>query len=131
MPKYLGACGRLIVQEYVGFPLTTYYYEPWIRRAKIASSLLGAARMLTFRNPDFGFYLTDLSPDNIAITPDDEAKFIDLENIIIVDKNVSAKGIFKECNESFIVLLYFCSDIVRLSSIIEFVFFNNSLFLSF
>lgn len=85
--------------EYIGSPLSAYYEEPWIRRAKIAASLLEAAKMFTFRNPDFGFYLTDLSPDNIAVTENDEAKFIDLENIIIVDKNVSFSGKKQEASE--------------------------------
>lgn len=88
VPKYFGACGRLVVEEYVGPPLSNYYREPWIRRAKIASSLLEAAQMFTYRNPQFGFYLTDVSPDNIAVDQQDNAKFIDMENIIVVDKRI-------------------------------------------
>ncbi|KAH0949620.1 hypothetical protein HN011_006919 [Eciton burchellii] len=87
VPEYLGACGRVIVEEYVGRPLSDYRDEPWLRRARIASSLLNAAHMFTFRNEQFGFYLTDISYDNIAVDADDVAKFIDLEHIIVVDKN--------------------------------------------
>ncbi|XP_015509861.1 divergent protein kinase domain 2A isoform X2 [Neodiprion lecontei] len=88
VPKYYGACGRVIVEEYVGPPLSNYHQEPWIRRAKIASSLLEAAQKFTYRSPHFGFYLTDISPDNIAVDPKDNAKFIDMENIIVVDKRI-------------------------------------------
>ncbi|XP_046828767.1 divergent protein kinase domain 2A-like [Vespa crabro] len=91
VPKYLGSCGRIIVEEYVGLPIITYYDAPWIYRAKIVSSLLNAAYMFTFKNKDFGFYLTDISIDNIAINSDGIAKFIDLENIIVVDKNILDK----------------------------------------
>lgn len=93
MPKYFGACGRIIIEEYVGSPFADYYDKSWIQRAKIASSLLDAAYMFTFKNKNFGFYLTDISIDNIAVDSKDVAKFIDLENIIIVDKNISPEGI--------------------------------------
>jgi hypothetical protein len=48
--------------------------------------------MFTFRNEQFGFYLTDISYDNIAVDADDVAKFIDLEHIIVVDKNPPREG---------------------------------------
>ncbi|XP_012278301.1 deleted in autism protein 1 homolog [Orussus abietinus] len=91
VPKYLGACGRLIVEEYIGLPLISFYNEDWIRRASIASSLLNAVHMLTFRSTEFSFYLTDISPENIAVNCRDEAKFVDLEDMIIVDKKISIK----------------------------------------
>ncbi|XP_043254568.1 divergent protein kinase domain 2A-like [Colletes gigas] len=87
VPKYLGACGRIVIEEYIGLPLTSYYNKPWLLRAKIASSILNAAHMFTYRDNDFGFYLTDVSADNIAIDSNNNAKFVDLENMIIVDKN--------------------------------------------
>ncbi|XP_017758251.1 PREDICTED: deleted in autism protein 1 homolog [Eufriesea mexicana] len=87
VPKYFGACGRIIVEEYVGLPLATYYNEPWLHRAKIASSLLDAAYKFTYKNENFGFYLTDISADNIAVDLNNNAKFVDLENVIVVDKN--------------------------------------------
>ncbi|EFN83716.1 Uncharacterized protein C3orf58, partial [Harpegnathos saltator] len=86
VPKYFGACGRIIIEEYVGLPLVDYYNKPWIQRAKIASSLLNAAYMFTFKNENFSFYLTDVSADNIAVDHKNVAKFIDLENVIVVDK---------------------------------------------
>lgn len=92
VPKYFGACGRIVIEEYVGLPLSTYYDKPWLQRAKIVSSLLNAAYMFTFKDEKFGFYLTDVSVDNIAVNHGDVAKFIDLENIIVVDKNISHEG---------------------------------------
>lgn len=76
----------------MGLPLTAYYNEPWLNRAKIASSLLNAAHMFTYENENFGFYLTDISADNVAVDLNYNAKFIDLENMIIVDKNLTSKG---------------------------------------
>lgn len=92
VPKYFGACGQIIMEEYIGLPLVAYYEKPWIQRIKIASSLLNAAYMFTFYNKKFGFYLTDVSADNIAVDYNNVAKFIDLENIIVVDKNTFIKG---------------------------------------
>lgn len=92
VPKYFGACGRIIIEEYIGPPLSDYYDKSWIQRAKIVSSLLNAAHMFTFKNKKFGFYLTDVSADNIAVDYKNVAKFIDLENIIVVDKNISLEG---------------------------------------
>ncbi|XP_012232214.2 divergent protein kinase domain 2A [Linepithema humile] len=100
VPKYFGACGRIVMEEYVGLPLSSYYDKPWIQRAKIVSSLLNAAYMFTFKDEKFGFYLTDISVDNIAIDHmKSEAKFIDLENIIVVDKNISHEDKPKEWEE--------------------------------
>ncbi|KYM79291.1 PREDICTED: deleted in autism protein 1 homolog [Atta cephalotes] len=93
VPRYFGACGRIIVEEYVGLPLSDYYDKSWIQRVKIASSLLNAAYLFTFKNEMFGFYLTDISADNIAVDHENVAKFIDLENIIIVDKNISQESV--------------------------------------
>lgn len=96
VPKYFGACGRIIIEEYIGSPLSDYYDKSWIQRAKIASSLLNAAYMFTFKHEKFGFYLTDVSADNIAVDYKNVAKFIDLENVIVVDKNISREDIPKE-----------------------------------
>ena len=50
--------------------------------------------MFTLQDEDFAYYLTDVSPDNIAVDPNNRIKFIDLENIIIVDKTTFPTGIF-------------------------------------
>ncbi|KAH0564548.1 hypothetical protein KQX54_012749 [Cotesia glomerata] len=89
--KFYGACGRLVIEEYAGLPLTVYYQEGWLRRAKIAIRLLESAHEFTFRNPEYSFYLTDLSSDNIVIDESDNPVFIDLENIIILHRNIPTK----------------------------------------
>jgi len=105
VPKYFGACGRIIIEEYIGLPLSDYYDKPWIQRVKITSSLLNAAYLFTFKNERFGFYLTDISVHNIAIDHENVAKFIDLENIIIVDKNIS-----QESNKNFLVTKFLWNE---------------------
>ncbi|XP_043476258.1 divergent protein kinase domain 2A [Leptopilina heterotoma] len=95
VPKYYGACGRLIVEEFVGPVLSKFYNELWILRAEIASSLLNAAHALTFQDENFAFYLTDVSFDNIAVDSNNTAKFIDLENVIVVDKHTSVTDQFE------------------------------------
>lgn len=84
----------------------TYYDSPWIYRAKIVSSILNAAHMFTFKSKDFGFYLTDISIDNIAINSEGTAKFIDLENIIVVDKNISEEGSIYEFSILRIIIFH-------------------------
>ncbi|XP_014217218.1 deleted in autism protein 1 homolog [Copidosoma floridanum] len=86
-PKYIGECGRVVVEENAGLPLSAFINEPWIKRAEISSSLLDAAYKLTFKHSEFAFYLTDVSTDNIAVNQNNQAVFIDLENVIVVDKD--------------------------------------------
>ncbi|XP_025271210.1 deleted in autism protein 1 homolog isoform X2 [Camponotus floridanus] len=117
VPKYFGACGRIIIEEYIGLPLSDYYDKSWIQRAKIASSLLNAAHMFTFKNKKFGFYVTDVSADNIAVDYNNVAKFIDLENIIVVDKNISQKDIPEEWHELQKNMMHFdCSNCFAFSA---------------
>ena len=92
--KYLGACGRIIVEEYAGQMLYTYYSAPWIQRANFAHQLLVAAHNFTYSHLNFSFYLTDVSPDNIAVDGNGKIKFLDLENIILVDKNIGKGNFF-------------------------------------
>lgn len=92
MSKYLGACGRLVMMEYVGPRLSDYNKEPWIRRAKIASSLLKAANMFTVGHPHFTFYLSEVTQDNVAVDANDTAKFVNLRKMIVVDKSITTKS---------------------------------------
>lgn len=89
VPKYFGACGRVVLEEYIGLPLADYYYAAWPVRLKIASSLLNAAYKFTFKDESFGFYLTDVSEYNTAVDSNGAAVFVDLENVIVVDRNIS------------------------------------------
>jgi hypothetical protein len=96
--KYVGACGRVVVEEYAGEMLTSYHHAPWLQRVHLSHQLLIAAHNFTDSHPLFGFYLTDISADNIAVDAQGKLKFVDLENVIVVDRNVPDEG----------VLMYVC-----------------------
>lgn len=84
----------MIAVEDCGTTLTQFYYTPWIVRANLAYQLLKAALDFTFKDPKFAYYLTDLNPDNIAFTHQLKLKFIDLENVIVVDRNPNFQGTY-------------------------------------
>nr|CAD7431197.1 unnamed protein product [Timema monikensis] len=92
VPKYYGACGRVVVEEFAGNMLTAHHHSPWLSRADMARQLLIAAKQFTVRHTYFRFYLTDVSPDNIAVDSSGRLRFVDLENVIVVDKNISNDG---------------------------------------
>lgn len=83
IPKYLGACGRLIAQTYCGTSLNSFENVDWFKRAYLAYQLLIAAKNFTFSHSKYAFYLTDISPDNIAVDSNLKLSFIDLENVIV------------------------------------------------
>jgi len=91
--KYVGACGRVVVEEYAGEMLTSYHNAPWLQRAHLAYQLLIAAHNFTDSHPYFGFYLTDMSADNIAVDARGRLRFVDLENVIVLDRNVPDEGV--------------------------------------
>uniref|UniRef100_A0A1B6LT47 FAM69 protein-kinase domain-containing protein n=1 Tax=Graphocephala atropunctata TaxID=36148 RepID=A0A1B6LT47_9HEMI len=85
--EYLGGCGDFTVWQYCGDTLTWVVPElDWMARSFIAKQLLQFAFNATFRHPRFSFYFTDMSPDNFAVSPEDEVRLVDLENVIVVDK---------------------------------------------
>lgn len=94
---YYGSCGRLVISEFCGISLTEYAITAdWEHRSSVARQLLETAMNFTFSHSHFVFYFTDISADNIAISVNGTAKFIDLEHVIIVDKH--PKGTSKsEC----------------------------------
>lgn len=83
MPEHIGACGRLTAQTYGGATLNSFENIDWLKRAYLAYQLLIAAIKFTFHHDKFAFYLTDISPDNIAVADDFTLTFIDLENVIL------------------------------------------------
>lgn len=86
--RYYGSCGRLVVSEYCGVSLTEYAVAAdWKHRFSVAQQLLEAAVNFTLSHSHFAFYFTDISADNIAVSNDGIAKFVDLEHVIIVEKN--------------------------------------------
>lgn len=87
MPEHIGSCGRLTAQTYGGATLNSFGNVDWLKRAYLAYQLLIAAIKFTFNHDKFAFYLTDISPDNIAVDDDFTLTFIDLENVILKLKN--------------------------------------------
>uniref|UniRef100_A0A1B6DKK0 FAM69 protein-kinase domain-containing protein n=2 Tax=Clastoptera arizonana TaxID=38151 RepID=A0A1B6DKK0_9HEMI len=59
----------------------------WKEKISISKQLLEAALTFTFDHPKFSFYFTDISADNFAISKEGRLKFIDMDDVIIVDKN--------------------------------------------
>nr|XP_027228831.1 deleted in autism protein 1 homolog [Penaeus vannamei] len=90
-PRFIGTCGRVIVEDYVGPTLTEQGDEPWIVRADYARQLLEMAQQ--FSSGTFALYLTDVSLDNFAVGDDGSVKVIDAENIVIVD--TTSRGLSK------------------------------------
>ncbi|CAB3372344.1 Hypothetical predicted protein [Cloeon dipterum] len=86
-PKYLGSCGRVTAQEFIGSTLAYYTNSEWRTRAKLALQLLKIAQRMTFHDPRFSLYMTDVTPENLAVDSHGNLKVVDLGNIIIVDKN--------------------------------------------
>ncbi|KAL1123941.1 hypothetical protein AAG570_001711 [Ranatra chinensis] len=95
VPRYYGSCGRLAVFEDCGERLTLFYDAPWSLRANLTVQVLSAAFEFTFAHPTFTFYLTDMTADNIVVDDEGRARFIDLENVIILDKISDPAGELK------------------------------------
>lgn len=85
-PSYLGACGRYVAIEHMGRPLGDFYNAPWHVRADLSYQVLVMAQKMT-NDPDWSLYWTDIAYDNYAVDDAMKLSVIDLENIIVVDKN--------------------------------------------
>lgn len=87
VPKLLGYCGRTVTVQNCGTPLNDMQASDWFSRAYVALQLLDAAQRFTFAHPLFRLYLTDISPDNVAVDPRTLAvSFVDLEHGILQKK---------------------------------------------
>ncbi|XP_022088058.1 deleted in autism protein 1-like [Acanthaster planci] len=103
-PQYYGACGRLIVEEYVGKTLGSYFNADWSKRLDLAYQVMKIAEQLTNNELEYALYLTDVSFDNFAVNKDGRVLIIDAENIIVVDKRkikTDAKPSWNERHQSF------------------------------
>lgn len=98
-PRFIGTCGRVIVEDYVGLTLTEQGDEPWIVRADYARQLLEMAQQ--FSSGTFALYLTDVSLDNFAVGDDGSVKVIDAENIVIVDTTSRGLNVTEHVNDGF------------------------------
>ncbi|KAK2147422.1 hypothetical protein LSH36_554g01032 [Paralvinella palmiformis] len=85
-PQYLGACGRIVVEEYVGHSMRSYYDAPWKVRLKLAYQVMKLADRLTDNSMQFSLYWLDISYDNLAVDKQGYVRIVDAENVIVVDK---------------------------------------------
>lgn len=89
----MGACGRVIVEEYVGLNLAEWLPRAaWQEKVKVATAMLRMAEKFTEGVNDFRLYATDVSLYNLAVSRDGVVKFVDGENIVIVDLQEIEKG---------------------------------------
>ncbi|XP_071798726.1 divergent protein kinase domain 2A-like [Asterias amurensis] len=103
-PQYYGACGRFIVQDYVGKPLKSYFQKDWMTRLDLAFQVMRIAEKLTNNDQGYGLYMTDVSPENFAVNEKGEVFIIDAENIIVVDKQkikTDGKPLWDQQHQSF------------------------------
>ncbi|KAK0066411.1 deleted in autism protein 1 [Biomphalaria pfeifferi] len=84
-PEYIGSCGRVVVVEHAGKPLSEFVSASFHIRAGIAYELMKIAEKLTTMS-DFGLYLTDVNGENFAVDHSGRVTVVDLENIVVVDK---------------------------------------------
>lgn len=92
IPKYLGACGDIIIEDYKGLPLTDFLTSSFERRVFLAVKLLKLAHKFTFEIPEYRFYFTDMSHYNLAVDSYGNVTLVDLDSVIIFDKQ-SSQGI--------------------------------------
>nr|XP_021192269.2 divergent protein kinase domain 2A [Helicoverpa armigera] len=92
IPAYGGVCGRVEVVAYEGEPLASLTHVPWHRKLKFAKKILDAAMDFTFKHDRYRFYLMDWSLDNIVANEKDDITFIDLEDIVVLDKHISPRS---------------------------------------
>ncbi|XP_018574247.1 deleted in autism protein 1 homolog isoform X2 [Anoplophora glabripennis] len=86
VPKLYGYCGRLVVVQNAGQPLSEIESFNWFDRSYVAYQILQSVNNFTKNHDIFRIYLTDISPDNIAVNQDLQITFIDLENAILKKK---------------------------------------------
>lgn len=92
IPVIYGACGFIVVEEYCGLPLNHFSQSKWEVRAFLAFQLMEAALEFTNSNPRL--YLTDISPDNIAVDDNFKLRFVDLENLILIESTGTKQNTF-------------------------------------
>ncbi|XP_071838169.1 divergent protein kinase domain 2A-like [Apostichopus japonicus] len=85
-PRYLGACGRFIVEEKIDTPLYKFLEASWATRLSIALQVLQIAEKFTDNDLGYALYPTDITLENLAVTDKEEVMFIDAENILVVDR---------------------------------------------
>ena len=85
LPTVYGACGRVIVVEYVGASLSTTFNWSWQKRVRLSIKMIQLARAFTRTDDNMALYMHDVSVDNFAVDKYDNVKLIDCEHVLIVD----------------------------------------------
>ena len=67
VPKFYGSCGRLVVVEDIGKPLSTAVDDLFSKRARMALQVLEIAKQFTHGDSNLALYLTDWSMDNFVV----------------------------------------------------------------
>ncbi|CAC5415167.1 unnamed protein product [Mytilus coruscus] len=91
-PKYYGVCGRYIAVSHAGEPLHNFFSEPFHKRADIAYQIMKIADKLKNEGNQFVFYWTDLSLENLVVDSAGKVTVVDLEDIIVVDRDAIARA---------------------------------------
>ena len=105
VPRCYGTCGRFVVEEHGGESIGNSESYDWADRASVALQLLQAAKNFTSDHPDFRFYLTDVSPDNVAVDERMKVTFVDLENVVVTQKISSGtKRSFFRFRSTFLII---------------------------
>lgn len=92
-PRYHGSCGRTIIAENGGKTLTEYMKKSWDFRVWLSVQLLQIAFLLTNNNLGWAVYLTDMVPENFALSENGQVLAIDVEHAEVVDLwEMKAKG---------------------------------------
>lgn len=85
-PEFLGSCGRVVLVEDCGQPLSEFLDSDFKTRVDLALQVLKIATVMTDQDKDLALYLTDWSLSNFAVDSKGKVTLIDLENIVVVNK---------------------------------------------
>lgn len=85
LPAVYGACGRLVVVEYVGPSLSIALAWSLRERVKVSIKLIQMARQFTRTEDHIALYLSDVVMSNFAVDKAGNVKLIDCENVLMVD----------------------------------------------
>ncbi|XP_014775794.1 divergent protein kinase domain 2A [Octopus bimaculoides] len=85
-PSYIGACGRFVLLENCGESLQNFHQASLKKRYDLAYQVMKIANFLAENPSNFSLYWTSLKPSDFVVDQNGHVKFVDLKNIIVVDK---------------------------------------------
>lgn len=87
--KYFGVCGRMVVVNYVGEELWSYFNVLWEKRVDFVWQLMEIVEQFINNDFEFVFYFLDVSFDNFVVgLRDGKVIIVDVENVLVVDKRL-------------------------------------------